>query len=444
MKLTFITLALFPAACGLLCANASFAAAQQNAPIGGNTLELDGLYQAAVDADPRFHALQLQADQTDLRLRNIEAERLPAIAAEGQVQYQSDVPTAPVLVPGGQPLFTTPKDTYDAHVRIDQRLVDRTVRPRLAAERAQLAEGQARVRTTLFGLRQEVNDAFFTAALLQERAGTLEATIADLEGRLREMNVRVREGAALPADAAAIEATLLQRRQDAAELGATRHAALARLSRLTGRPIADTDVLAIPQLAATVARARSTLDATRARPEYEQFARTRERLARQQDVATAQDQPRISAFARVGYARPGLNFISDQFESYGLAGVQVQWKAWNWGTTNREREALALQQQIVSADEAAFAKGVVRATETDLAAIDRLTTALALDDRIVALREDIERSTQARFQERVLTAAEYLDRSTELLQARFARAGHRVELAQAGARLLTTLGLELR
>jgi outer membrane protein TolC len=219
---------------------------------------------------------------------------------------------------------------------------------------------------------------------------------------------------------------------------------LARLSQLTGRPIDDTATLALPQLAAAVAQARSTVNAARARPEYEQFARTRERLARQQDVATAQDQPRISAFARVGYGRPGLNFISDQFESYGLAGVQVQWKTWNWGTTTREREALALQQQIVAADEAAFAKGVGRATETDLAAIDRLTIALALDDRIVALREDIERSTQARFQERVLTAAEYLDRSTELLQARFARNGHRVELAHAGARLLTTLGLEVR
>ena len=43
-----------------------------------------------------------------------------------------------------------------------------------------------------------------------------------------------------------------------------------------------------------------------------------------------------------------------------------------------------------------------------------------------------------------MTAAEYLDRSTELLQARFARAGHRVELAQASARFLTTFGLEVR
>jgi outer membrane protein TolC len=69
---------------------------------------------------------------------------------------------------------------------------------------------------------------------------------------------------------------------------------------------------------------------------------------------------------------------------------------------------------------------------------------LGLDDRIVTLRENIERRTQVRFREGVITAAEYLDRSTELLDAQFARAGHRVEVAQAGARFLTTVGLEVR
>ena len=103
-----------------------------------------------------------------------------------------------------------------------------------------------------------------------------------------------------------------------------------------------------------------------------------------------------------------------------------------------------MQQQITQADEAAFTDGLRRAVEGDLATIDRLQTALGLDDRIVALRENIERRTQARFREGVVTAAEYLDRSTELLDAQFARAGHRVEVAQAGARFLTTVGLEVR
>jgi hypothetical protein len=44
----------------------------------------------------------------------------------------------------------------------------------------------------------------------------------------------------------------------------------------------------------------------------------------------------------------------------------------------------------------------------------------------------------------VITASEYLDRHTEWLTAQFDRARHRVELAQARARVLTTLGLEVQ
>jgi outer membrane protein TolC len=81
--------------------------------------------------------------------------------------------------------------------------------------------------------------------------------------------------------------------------------------------------------------------------------------------------------------------------------------------------------------------------QIDLATIDRLQSALAIDDRIIALRADVDRTARARFQEGVVTASEYLDRNTEWLGAQFARARHRVELAQARARLLTTLGLEV-
>lgn len=421
----------------LLTAWASAAPAQE-------PLQLGTLYQQALDADPRARAFALQTAQTDLRVRNLEAERRPFLSALGSAQYQSDVPTAPFTLPGGQPVFSTPHDLYDASLRVDQRLVDPALALRIGLARAELAETQARLRATLFGLRQQVDEAFFTAALLQERAGALAAAIADLETRLRETEARVREGAALAGEAAAVEATLLERRQQHDELRSNRLAALARLSELTGRAIGEDAELAIPDLGAAVADARRSLDGLRARPEYEQFRRARDRVALQQDLAAAQERPQLSAFGRVGYGKPGLNFISDQWESYALGGLQLQWKAWTWGTAGRERAALALQRDIVAADEAAFAGGLRRIVQTDLATIDRLQTALAMDDRIVALREAVERGARARFQEGVVAASEFLDRTSERLGAAFARAGRRVELAQASARVLTTLGLEVR
>jgi outer membrane protein TolC len=428
----------------LVGAHAAAALAQADRATSREPLQLAALQREALDRDARAKELELLTAQTALRVRNIEAERLPSVSVLGQSQYQSDVPSAPFTLANGQPAFSPAKDTYDASVRVDQRIFDPAASARLAVARADLAESQARVRTTLFGLRTEVNEAFFAAALLQEQLGALTATLDDLETRLRETTARVREGTALAGEAAAVEATLLQQRQRADELRATRRAALTRLEALTGRSIAEDAAVSLPALDDAVAQARSGLDRVRARPEYAQFDRARDRAARQQDLATALDRPQVSAFGRAGYGRPGLNFISDRFESYALGGVQLQWKAWTWGSSGREREALALQQAIVGAEEGAFTDGLRRAIQLDLATIDRLQVALSSDDRIVALREGIQHASQLRLREGVITASDYLDRETETLGAQFDRARHRVELAQARARVLTTLGLEVR
>src|SRR5439155_1711651 len=156
-----------------LCVHAALVCAQPREP-RGQTLQLATLQQQALAADPRTRELQLHESQTALRLRMLDAERLPSVALLGQAQYQSDVPTAPFALPDGRPLFAPPKDTYDASFRVDQRLFDPTRHPRAAVEQAQLAESQARVRALLFGLRQEVNDAFFAGALLQAQLRELD------------------------------------------------------------------------------------------------------------------------------------------------------------------------------------------------------------------------------------------------------------------------------
>jgi outer membrane protein TolC len=227
-------------------------------------VRLATLHEEARAADPRLGQLELEEERTALRLSNISAERRPLVTAQGLAQYQSDVPTPPPIVPAGQPLFVPPNQTYDTYLRVDQRLFDPSVNPRLAVERAQLAEAQARVRTALFSLRQEVNEAFFTAALLGERLGTIQITIKALEALLQDARVRVRERAALPSEAASIEARLLQRRQDEAELQSDRRAALTRLAALTGRSFSGTEALELPELSATVARASEPARVARA------------------------------------------------------------------------------------------------------------------------------------------------------------------------------------
>ena len=437
---TFIRLTV--AACAALLASARTVSAQQGtAP---DSLTLGALQADAVARDPRGRQLELLAGQSALRQRNIATGHLPTLGITAQGQYQSEVVTLPFTLPGGAGVPAPPHTMYDTHVDARESLFDPALGGRRDVERAQLAQSQAQVRSSLYALRQGVNDAFFTALQLQAQAAELGTGITDLEAQLTVAAARVRQGAALPGDSAILAAELLRRRQSLAELAANRDAALRVLADLTGRTIDSAQALALPDLAPAASRAREALGASSERPEYAQFARTRELLDRQRAAASARDLPRLSAFGRAGYGRPGLNPLAQDFSSYWLAGVLVEWTPWNWGTTGRDREVLALQEQVVSTEEAAFRESVERGVVRDLASIDRLERALGEDDTIITLREQVLRETQLRFGEGVVTSAEYVDRQTDLLAARLARASHRVELAQARARFLTTLGAEVR
>jgi outer membrane protein TolC len=407
-----------------------------------DTLKLATVRAAALSRDPRVREIELLTEQSRLRLKSIDTDRLPSFSTEARGQHQSDVSTIPINFPGVS-IPTPPYNTFDAHLDVQQRLYDPSLAPRRAVERAQVAESQARVRTALFGLTETVNSAFYTALLAQTQVAEFETTATDLAAQLSVAEARVKAGTALPSEANTLRAELLRRRQAVEEQRSARRAALSVLADLTGGPIDSMIVLAAPDFTRD-SITRASLAAIRSRPEYEQFARSREVLDNLNRAKAAQDKPRLSAFLRTGYGRPGLNALSDKFDSYWLGGLQVQWTPWNWGNTNRDRQVNALQSQIVSAEESAFTEGLQRALEQDVAAIDRLEKSLRSDEQIIALRENILKETRVRYGEAVITSAEYVDRQTDLLVARLEHALHRVQLSQAHAHLNTTLGLEVR
>ncbi len=407
-----------------------------------DSLRLFDLRATALAQDPRAAELELLASQSELRLRNIGVDQRPALSFESQAQYQSDVASIPITLPGVS-IPKPPHDTYDAHLNANQGIFDPSLSSRRAVERAQTAESQARVRTALYSISESVNTAFFTALRSQGQIAEIQTTLTDIEAQIAVADARVKAGAALPSESDALRAEWLRRRQSVAEQAAARKAAIAVLSDLIGKPIDPMIPLAAPDLSAEVAAARNASN-VRDRPEYHQFDAMRDVLDRTSDALSAQLKPRLSAFGRVGYGRPGLNSLSDKFSTYWLTGLQLQWSPWNWGLTHRDAQINSLQRDIVTSEEKVFTAGLKRAVEQDNASIDRLQTALVQDDEIIALREKIFTETRARYAEAVITSADYVDRQTDVLAARVSRAAHRVQLAQARAHLLITLGIEVR
>lgn len=416
-----------------------------------DTLSLPALQDAAVMEDPRLRQVALEESATDVRLREISAGALPALRLTGEATRQSEVAAIPIEIPG-MTIPVPPKERFEVALSADWLLLDGGLRAaRREVEGAELEATRADLAARLYPLRAEVMEAYFGALLLQERGRELATLIEDLNARLAEVRAGARAGAALPGDTAAVRAEMLRAVQQRDEVSADRRASLAVLARLTGREISDSDVLSLPDLdiamadgAAAAAPGLPDADVPRAHPRYALFEAQRERLAREEALARRRSRPRVSAFGKVAYGRPGLEQFSDDFHDYWRAGLRVDWTPWDRGTTDRELESLRLRREILDTEEAAFSEGLAREIQPPLASIQRLRSALELDGQIIALREQVERQARAQFAERAITASTYVDARTDLQEARLALLRHQAELARAQAHYLTTLGVPLR
>jgi outer membrane protein TolC len=407
-----------------------------------DTLRVESLQHAALQNDPRAAQRVLLREATDLRLQAIGADRLPQLTINGEATHQSDVTRPTFGVPGiTVPEF--PKDRWQTTLDLEQRLYDGgDVARRRELEEARHAESEAALQVSLYQLRSDVNSAFFSAFLFEKRAEEYQALVGDLEARLEAVRARVEAGTALGRDAAQIEAERVRAELQRDEARASRRAALATLADLAGRAIDTTSVLALseaepereyPGLAAAAALRR--------RPEFDQFQRSRVRLDKEIAYAGTENRPRIYAFGQAGLGLPGLDQFRTSSDAFWQAGVKVVWRPWTWRSAGRTAATYRLQQEIVATEEQALGRQLSRTVLTDLEEIARLKAALADDERIVSLRTEVERQARAQFDEGAITTPDYVEARTDIVEARLSLERHRVELAQARARYLTTLGL---
>ena len=308
---------------------------QSHAQARTDTLYLDQLQRAAEQVDRRGAQTGLLARQSALRLQGIRDERLPTLGTIGTAQYLSDVVSVGAILPGVR-IPSPAHDQYDAYITARQPLLDFTRASRVATENAQARELAARVHTATWQQRALVSDAFFGVLLRDAQLRSIDAAIAELDARARVAADRVKAGAALPSEELLLQAERGRRVQQRDELRGDRNGSREMLARLIGQVLPDDLVLAVREVPGADAFTGAVADTLRARPEFAQFDRARDVVASRRALAAAQDRPRVSAFSRAGYGRPGLNALGRSFDTYWVAGVQVEWAPWNWGRTKRD------------------------------------------------------------------------------------------------------------
>jgi outer membrane protein TolC len=400
-------------------------------PAAGPVLTLAQCYELAQTQAPLRRQLAINSAQAVNNTARLAAQsRLPQLAINGQASYQSEVTKIPLEGPGIN-IPTLSKDQYRLTLDASQTLFDGgTTRRQQELETLSSQVNNQQVEVSLFRLREQVNGLYFGALLSEETTRLRQGLRADLQQRRQALLARRANGVATGQDLARLDAEVLTLDQQLRELATTRAGLLRQLGELLGQPLPPDTHLTVP----------AALPPAAPRPEPALYAQQNALLAGQQKLSDARLAPRLSAFGQVGYGRPTLNFLRNDFHGYGLAGVRLNWNLSSYYTRRQDRETIRLGQEAVAVQQAAFEQNQRVSLAGQQTAVDRYQTLLATDAELIGLRAKIQATAAVQLDNGIIGFSDYFTEANNLSLARLNEQLHRLQLLQAQADYSVTQG----
>ena len=164
--------------------------------IAQQSITLEECYALVVQNYPLAKQSQLLEAQNKLDAEVISSARLPQFNLDAQATYQSDVIEIPIPNSTIEPLN---KDQYRATLSVNQLIYNggRT-NATLNVKSAQLKTKQKQVEVTLYQLKQQINQLYFSILLSQEADVLLKAKQVQLNAKLKEVKSGIKYGVILP------------------------------------------------------------------------------------------------------------------------------------------------------------------------------------------------------------------------------------------------------
>ena len=407
-----------------LAATLSAASLAQAAP---RALTIEDAVALALRTNPQLASARARAESGDINAASVGRRMLPAIRVGDEAQLWN----APFIIPfpaangGTQQFKVRNQDTNTFTASFDQPLMGlfranderETLTEQSAGDRAQIAAGEA-------DLRANVETQFLRVFEAQALEQIASSSVHELGDQVTVAKARLASGVITQADSAAHRGRRGERRATGAggpqPGGDGARAALRRDRPLAGRRLrAD----AGPARGAPGGRAGQGLlavagGADAAGPDH------RAELARQGHLILAADR---QVGARTYALLPDIDLEGAYIRTDGqlfappnsaYLGIKASWAIWEWGASNLQRKAAAVQADAARRDQEMLARQIEAELGASLAQGDAARGAVGTAEKAVASAEEAYRVTDAALKAGTATTTDLLESQSALSQAR--------------------------
>lgn len=400
-----------------------------------DTLKLNDCYERVYEKYPNAFQKVIYENSSGLKLKNLDVNYLPQISFKGQATYQSEVTKLTLPIPNVKSPDMS-KDRYQLTLDVKQLLWDGGTTSSLKnAEEKQLSSDKQKIEVELYGLRQKVNDLYFSVLLLQEKRNINMIYYEDVKSKINEINSRVENGVLPKNNLYILQAQLLQIEQELESIDADRTASLKMLSEMMEKDIDKNTALRLPE------PKENNFEITPGeRPEYRMFELQKIQFSAMQSTVNSRIMPKLSAFGQAGYGRPGLNMLDNTFQPFYTVGLSIAWNPVNWNSNNNEIQIYEANKKLIDRQKETFDKNLRVSLEKYKADINKYESLLKKDLELMNIRQKIVDIASSQLANGTITSTTYLTELANKNQVELSYKTHLVQLIQAKINFLTTKG----
>lgn len=401
-----------------------------------SVLELSECIDKALSNHPKYRDSIYITEISILKIKNARTGFYPRVDMNAKAQYLSDVIDVRVksFVPGLE--FPSPQnDQYNLTLDVNQVIYDGGV-IRSQEDLAQLSGvlNNQKLKVELYQVRDRVNDLFFNILFLQQKSELIKSAAGHLMEKRKEISSAVDNGLITQSDLDLLDAEILKLNQQFSEVSFSVSSGIHVLEIYMDTLLPENILLRKPNL-----EVNYTGPVKRA--EYRLFDYRLKQLSINDNLLEASKRPKVSGFGQVGYGRPGLNYLNDEFDSFYIVGARFTWNIWDWNKTRREREQIALKKNLVTSQKKTFDENLFILLSRVRKEIQKWHVMIDRDRDIIELTSKVVKTSESRLKNGVITTSDYISDLYRETQAKIDMELHTIKLLESKTKYITLKGV---
>ncbi len=358
-------------------------------------------------------------------ISNIEKSHLPQPSLSLKGSYQSDVTSVPILVPG-MAIDPMSKDQYSAVLNVEQTIWDGGV-AKTGKKQADIkaAFDKKELDIELYTLKERIQNLYFGTLLVESYLKEISVAEKEMDRIKERVEAFIESGVANNSDLDAVLVEKISLKQRARELKSERKSYIAMLSSMTGVAMDESTLLITPEQ--TFKKADTHIN----RPELALFGLGQEAVNQEKAMIDSRNRPKFGAFVQLGYGRPGLNMLKDEFAGFYIAGVRVVWNIGSLYTSKNEKRLQDIRYSSIETQRETFLYNINSKSAGTTEKIQKIRELLAGDEEMVKLRSRLAESSLMKLEAGSISVSDYIKELNMLDNARCTKSRRIIELLMA-------------